>query len=165
MKSIAPMAVVALVGLGSMVLAASQAPVPAASEFNSTTQPDTVLQPGIVPIKIELDAADGINGLCSPDPLRLPADTDVDLQLDNRGMTEVSFSAPVFFSANRVIDRDGGEVMETSGGSLLLSVPPGGTTSVRLRTTQQGEFDYKCFLRARPGETFDGSILVMNAEK
>lgn len=161
MQTMTPMAMMALVGLGSMVLAAAQAPVPAdvddASRYGAPVRSST---PAAVRVSLDIDEA---SGRCSPARLELPSGHDVDLQLENRTWREISFAAPDFFTENQVVEREGGSVVETESGVLHVSVPPAGMTSIRLRTGESGAFEYRCVSGGSLERASLGEIVVARA--
>lgn len=160
MQTMTPMAMVALVGLGSMVLAAAQAPAPAeiddSMRYGAPAQAPTS---PVLPIKVTLDL-DEATGRCAPARLELPTGRDVELQLENKTWREISFAAPDFFAKTRVVEREGGTVIEAASGVLHLSVPPAGMTSIRLRTHNSGAFDYRCFAGDDAEGASRGEIVV-----
>ena len=107
-------------------------------------------------IETQILAGDG-EPRCQPQELRLPADANIDLRIQNGGRRAILVRAPDLFADGRVRSA-AGAANETTGG---YRVEAGGTAQIIVKTPPQGQYRYECADPVGGGPVMGGTLSVV----
>jgi hypothetical protein len=141
---------VLLAGAVAVLLAA---PARAAEDVKQS-KPATDAVP---PVALAITLQDG-KPVCDPADLRLPADTDVVLQVVSQANVPVTVTAPGQFEQGHLLHADGDLVHVMSEKGYL--VKPMGRGTLKLRTLGAGEHSYACTATNRQNAPFTGKMIL-----
>lgn len=114
---------------------------------------------GVVPpVEMTITLADG-KPACAPATLRLPADTDVALNIVSKAGVPVTFTAPGQFVDGHVLHADGDLVHVASEKGYLVKANGRGT--LRLRTLAAGDHSYACTANDKRDAPFVGKLVLV----
>lgn len=94
---------------------------------------------------------------CQPQELRLPADANVDLRIQNGGSRAILVRAPDLFADDRVRSATSA-ASETAGG---YRVNGGATAQIIVKTPPQGQYRYECADPTGAGAVMNGTMTVV----
>jgi plastocyanin len=137
---------VATLCLGGTLALAEQKPTSAPK--NEDLQP---------PVQLVAELVDG-RIRCDPAELRLPAQTNVQLQIVNRTKHQVTLTAPKMFENKNVLHHDGDLVHVASDDGYLIK--QGGEGLLRVRTLAEGQYPYACTSTNDRNAPFKGTLTL-----
>jgi hypothetical protein len=114
----------------------------------------------VTPVEI---AAETINGdlRCRPPRARLPTDERLELQVVNNSERPITFAAPKFFNASKIIE-SGGFTWDIVQDRFVVA--PRSVVWVRLQSPVPGEYYYSCFEQGQiPTDSTSGFLIVVPA--
>lgn len=126
---------------------------------NDLPPPKTDAMP---PVEVTITAENGVP-VCAPAELRLPAQTNVDLQITNQSNEQVSLTAPQIFQNKNVLHHDGDVVHVASNDAYLVKA--NGKGAIRLRTIAPGEYKYGCTATTKQDKPFEGKLTLIDPTK
>ena len=110
------------------------------------------------PVELTLDM-EGDKPRCSPAELRLPAQTNVVLQIVNRADRPITLTAPGQFENRYVLHADGDLVHVMSNAGYL--VKQGGKGVLKLKTMAEGQYPYACTSVQNQDAPFKGTLVLV----
>ncbi|GJE41236.1 anaerobic typically selenocysteine-containing protein [Methylobacterium soli] len=109
------------------------------------------------PVELTIDMQDG-KPRCSPAELRLPAETNVALQIVNHADRPITLTAPGQFENRYVLHADGDLVHVMSNAGYL--VKQGGRGVLKLKTMAEGQYPYACTSVQNQDAPFKGTLVL-----
>ncbi|MEH3148097.1 MAG: hypothetical protein PGN34_22815 [Methylobacterium frigidaeris] len=144
-----PLACLAL-GLTGPALAANDLPPPKAG---GEVMP---------PVEVTITTKDGAAS-CAPAELRLPAQSNVSLQVVNQSDAQVTITAPQIFQNKNVLHHDGDVVHVASNDAYLVKA--NGKGEIRLRTIAPGDYTWGCTSTNARSKPFEGRLTLVDPTK
>lgn len=138
------LAAIPVLGLSSAVLAQGKPLPPPASD-------------AMPPVELSVEMRDG-HPVCQPAELRLPADTNVALNVVSRADQPVTITMPGQFENGRVLHADGDLVHVASEKGYTVKREGKGT--LRLRTLAAGEKSFACTGANSRSNPFEGKVIL-----
>lgn len=143
------------VGLFGMGFAAAILSVsPAAAQGKPDTPPASASMPSV---DLTISDKDG-KAVCAPAELRLPADTNVTINISSHAKSPVIITSPNQFKNDQVLHHDGDLAHVASGDGY--TVKQNGKGVLRLRTLKAGEQDYGCASINDQKDVFRGRLIL-----
>ena len=109
------------------------------------------------PVELTVEMRDG-HPVCQPSELRLPADTNVALNVVSRADQPVTITMPGQFENGRVLHADGDLVHVASEKGYTVKREGRGT--LRLRTVSAGEKAFACTGANSRSNPFEGKVIL-----
>lgn len=109
------------------------------------------------PVELTVEMRDG-HPVCQPSELRLPADTNVALNVVSRADQPVTITMPGQFENGRVLHADGDLVHVAS--EKGYTVKRDGRGQLRLRTVSAGEKTFACTGANSRSNPFEGKVIL-----
>ena len=138
------LAAIPALGLSSAALAQGKPLPPPASD-------------AMPPVELSVEMRDG-HPVCQPAELRLPADTNVALNVVSRADQPVTITMPGQFENGRVLHADGDLVHVAS--EKGYTVKRAGKGTLRLRTLAAGEKSFACTGANSRSNPFEGKVIL-----
>ncbi len=135
------------------LLAVLLAPAAALAQGKPLPPPSSDAMP---PVELSI-AMEGDRPVCAPAELRLPANTNVVLQVINHADKPVTITMPGQFENGLVLHADGDLVHVASEHGYL--VKQNGQGTLRLRTQGAGQEDYACTSTGNTKAPFKGTLV------
>ncbi|MEE7504193.1 anaerobic typically selenocysteine-containing protein [Methylobacterium sp. C33D] len=139
---------------GSATLLALLAAGPALAQGKPLPPPATDAMP---PVELTISMKDG-KPVCDPAELKLPADTNVALNIVSSADAPVTITAPGQFENGLVLHADGDLVHVAS--EKGYTVKQNGRGTLRLRTMKAGQEDYACTSTRNADAPFKGRLVL-----
>ncbi|MFE1601963.1 cupredoxin domain-containing protein [Methylobacterium sp. ID0610] len=111
------------------------------------------------PVQVTITAQNGA-ATCEPAELRLPANSDVALQVSNQSDERVTITAPQIFQNKNVLHHDGDVVHVASNDAYLVKAR--GTGEIRIRTIAPGQYTYGCTGVTAQSKPFEGKLTLVD---
>ncbi|GAA0266324.1 hypothetical protein LNAOJCKE_3565 [Methylorubrum aminovorans] len=129
-------------------------PAVAQAQGKPLPPPDSDAMP---PVELTVEMRDG-HPVCQPAELRLPADTNVALNVVSRADQPVTITMPGQFENGRVLHADGDLVHVAS--EKGYTVKRDGRGQLRLRTVSAGEQTFACTGANSRSNPFEGKVIL-----
>ncbi|WP_331290369.1 MULTISPECIES: cupredoxin domain-containing protein [Methylobacterium] len=100
---------------------------------------------------------------CAPAELRLPADTDVSIRVQNKSTSQIVLTAPQIFENKNVLHHDGDVVHVASNEGY--TVKQNGKGEIRVRTIAAGQYPYGCTSVNDKSQPFRGTLTLSPAAR
>ncbi|SDA30114.1 hypothetical protein SAMN02799622_04642 [Methylobacterium sp. UNC378MF] len=100
---------------------------------------------------------------CAPADLRLPADTDVSIRVQNHTTSQIVLTAPQIFENKNVLHHDGDVVHVASNDGY--TVKQNGKGEIRVRTIAAGQYPYGCTSVNDKSQPFRGTLTLSPAAR
>ena len=100
---------------------------------------------------------------CAPAELRLPADTDVSIKVQNRSTSQFVLTAPQIFENKNVLHHDGDVVHVASNEGY--TVKQNGKGEIRVRTIGAGQYPFGCTSVNDRSKPFQGTLTLTPAAR
>ncbi|XYD08442.1 anaerobic typically selenocysteine-containing protein [Methylobacterium sp. NMS12] len=139
---------------GSATLLALLAAGPALAQGKPLPPPATDAMP---PVELTISLKDG-KPVCAPAELKLPADTNVALNIVSSADAPVTITAPGQFENGLVLHADGDLVHVAS--EKGYTVKQNGKGTLRLRTMKAGQEEYACTSTRNADAPFKGRLVL-----
>ncbi|WCS26026.1 cupredoxin domain-containing protein [Methylobacterium sp. NMS14P] len=139
---------------GSATLLALLAAGPALAQGKPLPPPATDAMP---PVELTISLKDG-KPVCAPAELKLPADTNVALNIVSSADAPVTITAPGQFENGLVLHADGDLVHVAS--EKGYTVKQNGKGTLRLRTMKAGQEEYACTSTRNADAPFKGKLVL-----
>ena len=139
---------------GSIALAALLIAGPALAQGKPLAPPASNAMP---PVELTISMKDG-KPVCDPAELRLPADTNVALNIVSSADAPVTITAPGQFENGLVLHADGDLVHVAS--EKGYTVKQNGKGTLRLRTMKAGQEEYACTSTRNADAPFKGKLVL-----
>ena len=111
------------------------------------------------PVEVTISTKDGA-AACAPAELRLPAQSNVSLQVVNQSDAQVSITAPQIFQNKNVLHHDGDVVHVASNDAYLVKAK--GKGEIRLRTIAPGSYTWGCTSVNAQSKPFEGKLTLVD---
>ncbi|MGY2049824.1 hypothetical protein [Methylobacterium sp. JK268] len=142
-------------GLAGLLLAGLAAgPALAANDLPPPKNGDTM-----PPVSLTITSENGAPK-CDPAELRLPADSNVALQVVNQSKDEVTLTAPKIFENRYVLHHDGDVVHVANNDGYV--VKQNGRGEIRLRTIAPGQYTFGCTSVTARNKPFEGKLTLVD---
>ena len=105
--------------------------------------------------------ADKGAAICAPAELRLPANADVSIRVQNRSSTQIVLTAPEMFENKNVLHHDGDVVHVASNEGY--TVKQNGKGEIRIRTIAPGQYPFGCTSVNAKSQPFRGTLVLTPA--
>ncbi|KQP95390.1 anaerobic typically selenocysteine-containing protein [Methylorubrum extorquens] len=138
-------------GFGLMTILFAHA---AAAQGKPDTQPESTSTP---PVELKITKQDG-KAVCSPAELRLPANSNVTINIISQSDSPVMLTSPNQFKNDQVLHHDGDLAHAASGDGY--TVKQNGKGVLKLRTLAAGEQEYGCASINNQKEVFRGKLIL-----
>ena len=112
----------------------------------------------VPPISVTATVADG-KTQCDPQTLQVPAETPIDLRIDNQSAQPLSLSSGELFAPGRLVRFDG--AVGHAASELGFTVKPHAKGRIVIRTPKAGEYDYGCAAAGNQGTPFKGKLVTL----
>ena len=142
---------------GSATLLVLLAAGPALAQGKPLPQPAPDAMP---PVELTISLKDG-KPVCAPAELKLPADTNVALNIVSSADAPVTITAPGQFENGLVLHADGDLVHVAS--EKGYTVKQNGKGTLRLRTMKAGQEEYACTSTRNADAPFKGKLVLSPA--
>ncbi|WP_018263794.1 cupredoxin domain-containing protein [Methylobacterium sp. WSM2598] len=142
-------------GLAGLLLAALAGAALAANDL----PPPKAGGDAMPPVQLTITSENGA-AKCEPAELRLPANSNVALEVTNRSSARVTLTAPQIFQNKNVLHHDGDVVHVASNDAYL--VKENGTGEIRLRTIGPGEYTFGCTSVTAQSKPFEGKLTLVD---
>jgi hypothetical protein len=100
---------------------------------------------------------------CAPAELRLPADTDVSIHVENHSTSQIVLTAPQIFENKNVLHHDGDVVHVASNEGY--TVKQNGKGELRVRTIAAGQYPFGCTSVNDRSQPFKGTLTLAPAAR
>jgi len=144
---------------GSATLLVLLAAGPALAQGKPLPQPATDAMP---PVELTISLKDG-KPVCAPAELKLPADTNVALNIVSSADAPVTITAPGQFENGLVLHADGDLVHVAS--EKGYTVKQNGQGEIRVRTIAAGQYPYGCTSVNDRSQPFRGTLTLSPAAR
>ena len=111
----------------------------------------------VPPVEILMTVEDG-GAKCAPAELRLPANSDVQLNIVNQSTSQITFTAPRIFENKNVLHHDGDLVHVASNDGYLVKA--NGKGVLKVRTIAEGQYPYGCTSVTKQSKPFEGKLTL-----
>jgi hypothetical protein len=100
---------------------------------------------------------------CAPAELRLPAETEVNIRVQNHSTSQIVLTAPQIFENKNVIHHDGDVVHVASNEGY--TVKQNGKGEIRVRTIAAGQYPFGCTSVNDKSQPFKGTLTLTPAAR
>ena len=111
----------------------------------------------IPPVEILMTVENG-GAKCAPAELRLPANSDVVMNVVNKSTSQMTLTAPRIFENKNVLHHDGDLVHVASNDGYLVKA--NGKGVLKVRTIVEGSYPYGCTSVTKQSKPFEGNLLL-----
>ncbi|MHC2020257.1 anaerobic typically selenocysteine-containing protein [Methylobacterium sp. CM6247] len=95
---------------------------------------------------------------CAPAELRLPANSDVEMDIVNKSTSQITLTAPRIFENKNVLHHDGDLVHVASNDGYLVKA--NGQGVLKVRTIVEGNYPYGCTSVTNQSKPFEGKLVL-----
>jgi hypothetical protein len=113
------------------------------------------------PVSLTVEEADGAVR-CAPAELNLPAESNVEITINNTTKNQVTLTAPHQFENKNVLHHDGDLVHVASDDGYLIKA--NGKGVLRIRTINEGQYPYGCTSVSKQSKPFEGKLTLTKSQ-